>query len=68
MRSRAAHGALRKKRSFQRVPPLFHYRNSPHPNMHPSLKDQWRSKLELAIDAEYPPSPANSAFRKQVGL
>jgi len=39
-----------------------------------SLKDQCaqisrrRRKLQLAIDAEYPPGPANSAFRKQFGL
>jgi len=39
-----------------------------------SLKDQCaqitrrRRKLQLAIDAEYPPGDANSAFRKQFGL
>lgn len=39
-----------------------------------SLKDQCaqisrrRRKLQLAIDAEYPPGSANSAFRKQFGL
>jgi hypothetical protein len=39
-----------------------------------SLKDQCeqvsrrRRKLQLAIDAEYPPGAANSAFRKQFGL
>jgi hypothetical protein len=27
-----------------------------------------RRKLQLAIDAEYPPGDANSAFRKQFGL
>jgi hypothetical protein len=27
-----------------------------------------RRKLQLAIDAEYPPGSANSAFRKQFGL
>ena len=29
---------------------------------------RWRRKLQLAIDAEYPPGDANSAFRKQFGL
>ena len=39
-----------------------------------TLKDQCaqisrrRRKLQLAIDAEYPPGSANSAFRKQFGL
>jgi hypothetical protein len=39
-----------------------------------SLKDQCaqitrrRRKLQLAIDAEYTPGTANSAFRKQFGL
>jgi len=42
--------------------------------MDPALKDQCaqitrrRRKLQLAIDAEYPPGDANSAFRKQFGL
>jgi hypothetical protein len=41
--------------------------------MAPTLKDQCaqiarRRKLQLAIDAEYPPGAANSAFRKQFGL
>jgi len=42
--------------------------------MGPTLKGQCaqitgrRRKRQLAIDAEYPPGDANSAFRKQFGL
>jgi hypothetical protein len=46
----------------------------PPPGTRISLKDQCaqisrrRRKLQLAIDAEYAPGSANSAFRKQFGL
>ena len=47
---------------------------TPHPKCTPSLKDQCaqisrrRRKLQRAIDAEYTPGEANTAFRKQFGL